>query len=458
MALVLDTVTYDLDCTPTDALKSIWLSSGVPAGLRKALADQRIITVELYAALSDTPAGALTRLEERFLRGQFSQDALPLERERLSIQASWTTASSLAKSLATAEIRYAEDPTKIPNIPEVDRVRMRCAWVKAHPELILDNNNEPHPKFLDLLRRDWKVHSRVLYYKISQIRVKADKIEPVRQLSTNVQNLLHVVNTELPTENASTDDQVFERLHAWFASLEFVQIFTSMQFREIGLKYIGLLKRWHRRHRDRGHSGLACAITADHLLRNEVEQDIIEDPSLSYAAAFTAVLETKKYLWDSASAQLYLQPAKRNAEVLSPTKARRSALGDTPIKESRRAKRARVQHERAQSAGAASKATLPALPPLPPAPGTTDTRPPKGPGSKGGGKGKKGGGKPDAKASKIPDHMWNRLCELTSKGSQYAETCRFYNSPVGCSLGDKCRRAHKCCGCGGSHPWHTQHQ
>ena len=54
MAVVLDTVAYDVAHTPSDALKSIWISSGVPANLRKDLADQSIVTVELFAALADT--------------------------------------------------------------------------------------------------------------------------------------------------------------------------------------------------------------------------------------------------------------------------------------------------------------------------------------------------------------------------------------------------------------------
>ena len=455
MVVVLDTVAYDVAKTPSDALKSIWISSGVPAHLRKALADQGIITVELFAALADTQTDAIKRLEDRFLQGQFSVDVLPRERELLSLQASWTTASSLAKSLATAELRYAEDPTKIPSIPEVDRVRMRLAWVKAHPELLLDNQNEPHPKFLDLVRRDWKVHSRVLYYKVSQIRVKADKIDPVRQISTNVQNLIHLVNTELPSESASTDEQVFERLHAMFTTLEFVQIFTSLQFREIGLKYIGLLRKWYRRQRTRNFSGVGCLITADDFIRNEVEQDIIEDPTLSYAAAFTNVLDNKKFLWDSASAQLSLTPAKRAGDFQSPPRSRPGHQADTPIKESRRAKRARVQQERSASSrgGGGSQP-----PPPPPQQVSQPTRQPKNPGPKGGGKGKKGSDKNEVKHNKIPEKVWMRLCDLTKKGAQYSDVCRFWNSPVGCSLGEKCRRVHKCCGCGGSHPWYTQHQ
>ena len=457
MAVVLDTVAYDVAHTPSDALKSIWISSGVPANLRKDLADQSIVTVELFAALADTQAEAIKRLEDRFLNGKFSQEVLPKEREILSLQAAWTTASSLAKSQATAELRYAEDPTKIPSIPEVDRVRMRMAWTRAHPELLLDNQNEPHPKFLDLVRRDWKVHSRVLYYKISQIRVKADKIDPVRQISANVQNLIHLVNSELPSESASTDEQVFERLHAFFTSLEFVQIFTSLQFRDIGLKYIGLLRKWYRRQRGRGFSGVGCLITADDFIRNEVEQDIIEDPTLTYAAAFTAVLDNKKFLWDSASAHLSFTPAKRGNDALSPPRQRPGSQVDTPIKESRRAKKSRARREQSSPGPKKGGGGSPPPPP-PPAQINQGPKPGKASGSKGGGKGKKGADQPAPKQPKIADKVWKRLCDLTNPGAQYADACRFWNSPVGCSLGEKCRRSHKCCACGGNHPWYTQHQ
>ena len=156
MANMVDTVVYHIDKHPAESLKAIYVSHGVPATLRRALADCGVLSVELFASLADTQGDTIKRLEERFRQGKFADNEIEARREKLALQATWTSAKGLAQSTAAAEVRYAEDPSKIPVIPETDRLRMRRTWVLNHKELLLDDHCEPHPKFLDMIRRDWR--------------------------------------------------------------------------------------------------------------------------------------------------------------------------------------------------------------------------------------------------------------------------------------------------------------
>jgi hypothetical protein len=70
------------------------------------------------------------------------------------------------------------------------------------------------------------------------------------------------------------------------------------------------------------------------------------------------------------------------------------------------------------------------------------------PDTKGSGKGS-GAGK--GSRVQIPDREWKFICACPGK------RCKFYNSSLGCKFGDACKQPHKCCKCGGDHPWFDHH-
>ena len=87
-----------------------------------------------------------------------------------------TATKHMASAQADQAAKYADDPHKIPQIPDNERIIMRSQWVLIHKGMDLNENNEPHGPRLDAMRRDWQVHGRVMLYELPQIRVRADKV------------------------------------------------------------------------------------------------------------------------------------------------------------------------------------------------------------------------------------------------------------------------------------------
>ena len=173
---------------------------------------------------------------------------------------------------ATLEAKYSDDPAKIPVVPEHERTLMRVAWKAAHPELDLHEHNEPHPRLVDRVKRDWTVHGRVLLYTLMEIRVRADVIHYMTAAAVTLDDLVRTVKEEVPQARVDSEEQVLDRIHAMFVAFEYLKIVTPAQFRAIGLKYLSELRRFRR-----VHPGVKTLVTADTLIRGMVEHDLVEN-------------------------------------------------------------------------------------------------------------------------------------------------------------------------------------
>lgn len=58
------------------------------------------------------------------------------------------------------------------------------------------------------------------------------------------------------------------------------------------------------------------------------------------------------------------------------------------------------------------------------------------------------------KDKRIPDSEWKSISETKVSGQK---RCHYYNSSMGCSMGDKCRFKHACMVCGSAHPMVGNH-
>ena len=91
-----------------------------------------------------------------------------------------------------------DDLSKIPVIPDHERILMRQAWRREHPELDLHEACEPHPRFVDRVRRDWALHGRVANYRVTELRVKTDVIDYKPAAMLNLEELVKTVREEVP--------------------------------------------------------------------------------------------------------------------------------------------------------------------------------------------------------------------------------------------------------------------
>jgi len=340
----------------------------------------------------------------------------------LKLGAVWNTASTMAVANATAQCRVIDDLSKIPVIPDHERILMRQAWRREHPELDLHEACEPHPRFVDRVRRDWALHGRVANYRLTELRVKTDVIDYKPAAMLNLEELVKTVREEVPAAKVDSEDQVFDRLMAFFVTLEFLQILSPDDFRRVGLRYLSELRRFRRL-----HPGLQYTVKADALFRQHVDLVTTDSPEIRFVTSLEDALDTKRFLWSSAVADVDLE---RHAAARK--RPQEDHAAPAPAKTARRAQQPAVTPPRPprkrQRSGPAANLPI------------DDTPASVGPGSP------------------IKGHRdeMRRLADLASTPESRG-MCRFYNTSQGCKK-TSCTYVHKCIVCGAAHPAVRHHR
>ena len=103
------------------------------------------------------------------------------------------------------------------------------------------------------------------------------------RLSKNAEDLLKVVTVDQPVAAAS-ESQVMDKLHAFFVTLEYLNI-CDFSIVHRPLKYLELLEEWRHEHR-----GLALLLTVDSLIRKKVAK-LMSDHRKTYTTFSKARLE-----------------------------------------------------------------------------------------------------------------------------------------------------------------------
>ena len=291
-----DTTVYAAGKTPTPQLRVLFAQNALDPALRRAIADAGIMSQEMWAQAGDTGSLAADRIV-RHAGAAMPADANDADIEKLKIAAIWATSRAMQTARAASELKYAEDPHKIPQIPDSERLQMRIAWKANHVELDLNDHNEPHARFVDRVRRDWIVHGRVVLYPLDQVRVEADKIAMKTQTVVTTDDFLKAVREELPGVAINGDEQFFDRIFALFVALEYLNILSVAQFRTTALRYFADLRKFRRL-----HPGLSYLVKADTLIRQAVDEKIKENPTADFGATFQLILDDKPHLWNSALA------------------------------------------------------------------------------------------------------------------------------------------------------------
>ena len=241
-------------------------------------------------------------------------DAPAQELALTNLAAVWKTCSTMQDHFAARRAKMEEDPSKVPEIPGEDHAEFRDTFVARHPDVVLPLHREPHRKFVERVQRDYLVHGFVHFYEVGEIRTRNEQIAQKSGLSKNAEDLLRVVMVDQPT-SASSETRVMDKLHAFFITLEYLNI-CEFSFQAGPLKYLSELEEW--RHENRG---LALLLTVDTLIRKKVHRVSSDQRKkfTTFSAALLEVLANHKQLWNDARSSAELDKFKQALNTGAPS-------------------------------------------------------------------------------------------------------------------------------------------
>lgn len=405
--------------TPKIALRQIFGRLGLRQPLCKAAADASLLSVEVVAMLGDTAAASKTALRTLIPEASLGSNPAEIELSLMQLSAVWHSCHALQGQFASRRARMEEDPQKIPEMAQEDHAEFRARFVRSHPDVILLDSKEPRKKFVEKINRDFLVNGMVPFYAVAEVRTRSDAIVQKAGLSKNAEDLLTITKADEPDQ--VTDVQtLMNRVHALFMALEYLNICAYS--RAAGsLKYLQELEQFRI-----DCPGLPYLIQADSLIRKKVHRLQAEQRETygTFSDALTEVLNNHKYLWNDARTKAVLAKVeKKKEEIADDQDAVREVKFDTPEKAKKKKKK---------NKGGGSTETSPVK--------KVHLKPKAG----------------QAKDKRIPEAEWKTIVEA-SKNVTGSKRCHYFNSSLGCALGDKCRFKHVCMICGVAHPMVGNH-
>ena len=404
--------------TPKIALRQIFGRLALRSELCRAAANGGLLSVEVFAMLGDTATAVKTALQTLLPAAALGTDAAAQELSLMQLAAVWHSCFALQGQFATRRARMEEDPSKVPEMAQEDHAEFRSRFVTAHPDVILLDAKEPHKKFVEKLSRDFLVHGMVPFYTVAEIRTRADSIVQKSGLSKNAEDLLTISKADEP-DQVTDVHTLLHRVHAFFMALEYLNICTYS--RGAGpLRYLQELEQFRSE-----CPGLPYLIAADSLIRKKVHRLQSEQRELygTFELALLEVLNNHKYLWNDARTKAVLAKVDRTKPERSDQDQVVEVAHEAPSPSKRKRKRNKNKGARSDAA---------------------EVKPVRKDQSD-----KKKDSKVD-KDKRIPESEWKAISQAASAVSG-PKRCHYFNSSMGCALGDKCRFKHSCMVCGSAH-------
>jgi len=427
---MVDRTEYNDTHVPDLAVRQVFGRQRVKSELCKLAADAGLLTVETFAMLGDDIAAVKATLKAMIPdAASLGTDVPEQELALTSLAAVWKTCSTMQDHFATRRAKMEEDPSKVPEIPGEDHAEFREVFVSRHPDVLLPMHREPHRKFVERVQRDFLVHGFVHFYEVGEIRTRNEQIAQKTGLTKNAEDLLRVVMVDQPSA-ASSESQVMDKLHAFFITLEYLNI-CEFSVKAGPLKYLSELEEWRQENR-----GLALLLTVDTLIRKKVHR-VSSDQRKQFSTFSKALLEVRtnhKQLWNDARSSAELDKFKQaahTAEPITPKKRSRSSSADAP-RATPKSKKNKARRERQKAQLKKAKEVLNNSPV----------------------KGSKPGAARTTKDERVPSKEWASITAFKYSG---ARRCPFFNCSLGCRFGDQCKLKHACVECGKDHPWHGNH-
>ena len=172
-------------------------------------------------------------------------------------------------------------------------------------------------------------------------------------------------------------------------------------------------------------------MAADTLIRKKVYRLQSEQRETygSFQAALLEVIENHKYLWNDARTKASLAKLDRKEPVQAPepdqVQEEAPNKPSTPNKNRKRRARNKELLKEAKQLKKAHSSEVKATPKV-------------------------------ERDKRIPEAEWKSISSAASTVTG-EKRCHFYNSSMGCAMGDKCRFKHSCMKCGAQHPMVGNH-
>ena len=420
--------------TPDLALRQIFARQKVPSATCLLFSSSGLTSIDRVATLGDSNSSVRTSFT--ILAGgpdQLGPDDRAREMVLVQVVAVWKSSAALKECFDTRRAKMEEDPHKIPALGQEDHGDFRQRFINDHPDVVLTHKNEPHKRFVERLNRDFTVNGCVPFYEVGEIRLRCEVIAQKTGMAPSADQLVKMVKEDVMSSSVGTEEEVLQRLHAFFMALEYLSI-CSFSVAEGPIRYLKELQQFRQR-----HSGLEVLLKADKLVRQKVAELNTDERDTygSFSEALLHVLEHCRYLWNDARAEAEI--LRLEASFSTPHRGSKRAAafeddsgGSSPAKLTQSAKK-RQKLKARLSGGSAKPAQAAAPKPLPPKAAVSSQ--------------KTGSA---ATANRIPDDEWKLILACKYKGKP---RCKFFNSSRGCTAGSKCSQEHKCLSCGADHPW-----
>ena len=464
----IDTTSYGAVHPPDPQLGNLFAQHDLPSDIRVALCRDGFYALELWHALGDTPGPAITALTDATTTVVWPDAGPGREMLKIRLRAVFQGCANFAKGRLDRVQKLEEDPSKLPSIPDQERVQMRLKWNADHSELPLTVYTQPHDRFLDRLRRDFLLQGRVPLYALSEVRVKNDTIIQTSGFRGNVHDLLQIGQQD-DKASITSSENALNRIRSLYTAIAMLNIMPATITGSLG--FCNDLGIWSTR-----HPGLDMIMALDHLWRTRIDDYLNDHPEADFKLAFDHVRNHDKWLWDSALVSVGMERVSRR-NVPDPGGGNmRLALTDTPIKESSSARRRRLKRDRDDRLSADGDKRRRADDALDEAAagrtsprggsggdgkrksndGRGSGRPHSGDKGKGDGKGKKG----KSEHPIVDKKEWSAVLKRSAAAGmkQGKGYCRFAMTTAGCTKGDACHFLHECPDCPGQHhSWARHH-
>lgn len=417
---MVDRTTYtDEAHTPKIALRQIFGRLSLRENLCKLAADAGLLSVEVVAMLGDTAAAVKESIKTLVPQDALGANDAARELSLMQLAAVWHACHALQTQFATRRAKMEEDPSKVPEMAQEDHAEFRGRFVRNHPDVVLLDSKEPHKKFVEKLSRDFLVHGMVPFYSASEIRTRSDTISQKTGLTRTAEDLLTVSKADEP-DQVTDVHTLLNRIHAFFMALEFLNI--CQYSRTAGpLKYLQELEQFRI-----DCPGLPYVMAADSLIRKKVYRLQSEQRETygSFQEALLEVINNHKYLWNDARTKAVLAKVDRKeVEAAKEPDQVQVHQAESPVKSSpNKNKKKRQRNKELLKEAKQLKKTQ-----------ERDTKAPK-----------------VERDKRIPESEWKAISQAATSVTG-DKRCHFYNSSMGCSMGDKCRFKHTCMKCGAQH-------
>ena len=183
---------------PAPAVRQIFARCKVPEEACIKIATAGLGSVEMLAVMGESHATVRASFTA-LCGGEASvhADAAPREKIFLWVLAAWTACSKLHEQQSLRRAKMEEDPHVIPTIQAEDLSDFRARFCAAHPDFVLQDNREPHEKFVERISRDFTLNQHVLAYEVGEIRRRCETIVQKTGMAPTADMLVKMVRADV---------------------------------------------------------------------------------------------------------------------------------------------------------------------------------------------------------------------------------------------------------------------